>query len=235
MTGGSAHAGSVQNVGGNLYHQTTSSSTSADINNRGLLHKRAPQNPYLASGQKPGPGVNEVSLLHGPAGTTAAQPPQTAPTPVGTPASQHVAPKSAALLQSHNQSQTGQDGRLSLPLHLPPGMTADEVNRAFQVVAATASAFQAQQQQQNQSQNRLSTPQHPGLRHAPSHLHEKEISKVTSAEEAADSHGGHDAPNWSRVKSYSVLLGCTVLYAVIAGTYRCAVKPTRLAVGSIAD
>lgn len=33
-----------------------------------------------------------------------------------------------------------------------------------------------------------------------------------------DAAGGHDAPNWSRVKSASVLMGCTVLYAIIAGT-----------------
>ncbi|KAL2184743.1 hypothetical protein L209DRAFT_399117 [Thermothelomyces heterothallicus CBS 203.75] len=32
----------------------------------------------------------------------------------------------------------------------------------------------------------------------------------------ADSHGGHDAPNWSRLKSSIILMGATVLYAVIA-------------------
>jgi Ca2+:H+ antiporter len=30
-------------------------------------------------------------------------------------------------------------------------------------------------------------------------------------------HGGHDAPSWSRLLSASVLLGCTFLYAIIAG------------------
>jgi Ca2+:H+ antiporter len=29
--------------------------------------------------------------------------------------------------------------------------------------------------------------------------------------------GGHDAPNWSRTKSSMILLGATILYAVIAG------------------
>ena len=33
---------------------------------------------------------------------------------------------------------------------------------------------------------------------------------------AADAPGGHDAPNWSRTKSAVILLGATVLYAVIA-------------------
>jgi Ca2+:H+ antiporter len=32
----------------------------------------------------------------------------------------------------------------------------------------------------------------------------------------ADGHGGHDAPNWSRLKSSIVLMGATVLYAIIA-------------------
>lgn len=32
----------------------------------------------------------------------------------------------------------------------------------------------------------------------------------------AASHGGHDAPNWSRTKSSVILIGATVLYAIIA-------------------
>jgi Ca2+:H+ antiporter len=31
--------------------------------------------------------------------------------------------------------------------------------------------------------------------------------------------GGHDAPNWSRTKSSAILLGATILYAIIAGSY----------------
>lgn len=34
--------------------------------------------------------------------------------------------------------------------------------------------------------------------------------------EAAEAHGGHDAPNWSRTKSSVILLCATVLYAIIA-------------------
>jgi len=33
--------------------------------------------------------------------------------------------------------------------------------------------------------------------------------------------GGHDAPNWSRTKSSMILLGATILYAVIAGLSPC--------------
>lgn len=117
------------------------------------------------------------------------------------------------------------------------GYSADEVNRAFQVVAATASALQTQQQQQqglapelrpsqglprsysaghNLTLGHMSTPT-PALRRQASHMHEREMSKGDGAEEHSGGQGGHDAPNWSRFKSYSVLFGCTVLYAIIAG------------------
>ena len=36
-------------------------------------------------------------------------------------------------------------------------------------------------------------------------------------DEEAAGHGGHEAPSWSRAVSASVLLGCTALYAIIAG------------------
>lgn len=36
-------------------------------------------------------------------------------------------------------------------------------------------------------------------------------------EEEEESHGGHEAPSWTRFTSAGVLLACTVLYAAIAG------------------
>lgn len=39
-------------------------------------------------------------------------------------------------------------------------------------------------------------------------------------EEEDEAHGGHDSPNWSKGKSATVLLGCTVLYSIIAGKGR---------------
>ncbi|KAG9321170.1 hypothetical protein KVV02_003876 [Mortierella alpina] len=35
-------------------------------------------------------------------------------------------------------------------------------------------------------------------------------------DEDDEAHGGHDSPNWSKAKSATVLLGCTVLYSIIA-------------------
>jgi Ca2+:H+ antiporter len=40
---------------------------------------------------------------------------------------------------------------------------------------------------------------------------------VTGSEAEGGTHGGHDAPSWSRTMSASVLLACTALYALIAG------------------
>lgn len=36
---------------------------------------------------------------------------------------------------------------------------------------------------------------------------------------AGGGHGGHEAPSWSRLTSATVLLGCTALYAAIAGEW----------------
>lgn len=49
------------------------------------------------------------------------------------------------------------------------------------------------------------------------HRHTKEASKHEHDAGAEEGAGGHDAPNWSRMKSASVLMICTALYAMIAG------------------
>jgi Ca2+:H+ antiporter len=74
--------------------------------------------------------------------------------------------------------------------------TTDDFTRA--VTVATVSALRHQQQ----------THLSPGrLRSAVEH----------ESTGAGGGHGGHDAPAWSRTTSASVLLGCTALYALIAG------------------
>ncbi|GAA5989174.1 hypothetical protein JCM10908_001193 [Rhodotorula pacifica] len=97
------------------------------------------------------------------------------------------------------------------PMHLPHGLSQDEFQRAIAVVASAT------------------LPQHlgpPPLSRA--HTHTRDVSSApqhgghghphgAEKEEAGDGgHGGHDAPNWSRAKSATVLLACTILYAVIA-------------------
>lgn len=73
-------------------------------------------------------------------------------------------------------------------MQLPGNLTADDFTRA--VAVATVSALRHQQEQ----------PQ-------------RQLQRVVEEE----AHAGHDAPSWSRTMSASVLLGCTLLYAIIAG------------------
>lgn len=88
-------------------------------------------------------------------------------------------------------------------VQLPHGLTADEFSRAFEIVASAAPALR------------------PHAGGAPLHRASSHVREVSAPqhgkEEEAGGHGGHDAPNWSRTKSATVLLACTVLYAIIAG------------------
>ncbi|KAG0244017.1 hypothetical protein BGX31_009973 [Mortierella sp. GBA43] len=42
------------------------------------------------------------------------------------------------------------------------------------------------------------------------------MDQIDDEEDDDEAHGGHDSPNWSKGKSATVLLGCTVLYSIIA-------------------
>ncbi|PWZ00404.1 hypothetical protein BCV70DRAFT_94934 [Testicularia cyperi] len=99
-------------------------------------------------------------------------------------------------------------------LKLPETFSQEDYERA---VALTASAFHTAFQQQ-QRQADAAGPNDRNIRrqslNAASH-HQKHISMHEEAEDAGG-HGGHDAPSWSRATSLTVLLSCTVLYAIIA-------------------
>lgn len=106
---------------------------------------------------------------------------------------------------------------------LPEGMSDEEYRRAVDIVA-TASAFH----RQNDPKPHDSQPG-PALHRQASRLsqtgvaHPRDRSSLAvempkEAEGHGHAHGGHDAPNWSRLKSYSVLIGCTLLYTLISGT-----------------
>ncbi|KAK2610234.1 hypothetical protein N8I77_003684 [Diaporthe amygdali] len=58
----------------------------------------------------------------------------------------------------------------------------------------------------------MSSHRPPPIRTATFPEHEDAVG----AEAHAGGHGGHDAPNWSRTKSAVILMGATVLYAIIA-------------------
>lgn len=101
------------------------------------------------------------------------------------------------------------------PLRLPEQFSQEEYDRA---VALTASAFHnVLQQQQHEQGTHAFTGERGHLRQPPgAGNHPKHVSMLEDAAEEAEGHGGHDAPSWSRGISLTVLLSCTVLYAIIA-------------------
>lgn len=57
------------------------------------------------------------------------------------------------------------------------------------------------------------------LRHQQVQARRVRSGQLGGEEEDPAGHAGHDGPSWSRAVSASVLLACTALYAMIAGTY----------------
>lgn len=86
-----------------------------------------------------------------------------------------------------------------VPMQLPESMTTDDFTRA--VAVATVSALRHQQ----------------GHPHSPARARTSGLSGDAETEAGHSGHGGHEAPSWSRTTSAAVLLGCTALYAIIAG------------------
>ena len=91
-------------------------------------------------------------------------------------------------------------------------------------VAATAAALAARDVAGG-SRSRTNTahpsPQVPRTRHSrpPTILEGREGHSIAAGEDPVHGNapsGGHDAPNWSRTKSAVILLGATLLYAIIA-------------------
>lgn len=88
-------------------------------------------------------------------------------------------------------------------LQLPSGMSPEDFSAAMEAASKTAGS------------GRIANPAVPPLHRQTSH------ADVAVKHEAEGESGGHDAPNWSRSKSASVLMGCTILYAIIAGECFC--------------
>ncbi|KAL7972120.1 Ca2+ transporter [Trichoderma sp. SZMC 28014] len=138
-------------------------------------------------------------------------------------------------------STAGQDagGQTLTPHVVPPKGTADEdqsplratikvpglsqvdnsvLVREVAEIAATAATIASRDRYVHKaSSTGVATPRPHGASR-PSHLHDVEEDAATAgaATAHAGGHGGHDAPNWSRTKSTVILLGATILYAIIA-------------------
>ncbi|KAE8191014.1 hypothetical protein CF328_g5811, partial [Tilletia controversa] len=98
------------------------------------------------------------------------------------------------------------------PLHLPENISQEEYARA---VAITASAFHTALQEHSRGVGSGQHGSHVNQAIPRSVAADRHMSKH-EPEGEDEAHGGHDAPSWSRQTSVSVLLGCTVLYAIIA-------------------
>lgn len=116
--------------------------------------------------------------------------------------------------------RSGGDENRSVPKAIR-GLTGEDNERLVRQVtevAATAAAVAARDAARNR---KLSTPQTAG-RPAGRGLAEQvkprgeEQEDVGLAVELSHAGGGHDAPNWSKAKSSIILLGATILYAIIA-------------------
>lgn len=92
-----------------------------------------------------------------------------------------------------------------------PGLSREENAQVFRGVAemAAVAATAAVQDVQRHSVRKTSATPRPALVSMPT----VEEGVPTAAHDAV---GGHDAPNWSKAKSSIILLGATVLYAIIA-------------------
>ncbi|KAI5848139.1 Sodium/calcium exchanger protein-domain-containing protein [Tricharina praecox] len=122
-------------------------------------------------------------------------------------------PRSAGDTLSPVQEDPNQMDAAPQPPVSIPGLSSEENARLVHGVAemAAAAAAAAVQDVQRHSVRRTPTTPKPALTTMASAMDED----VPVGGEAADA-GGHDAPNWGRTKSSVVLLGATVLYAVIA-------------------
>jgi len=146
---------------------------------------------------------------------------------------QQVLPTSRSQTHSGHQAQPSEntqgsvasrsrtnDGRPSVsgdaalpPLRLPENISQEDYARA---VAITASAFHtAMQEHSRVGSGGQQSNAHANQAMPRSVAAERHLSKHEPEGEDGG-HGGHDAPSWSRGTSVSVLLGCTVLYAIIA-------------------
>lgn len=114
------------------------------------------------------------------------------------------------------KSSGGEQSRSAL--HVPGLSDADNkiLQREVTEIAAAAATI-ASRERMSRKPPTVPPTHAPGARPSASRQHTHTHAETEGpATEAHQAHGGHDAPNWSRAKSAIILLGATVLYAIIA-------------------
>lgn len=143
-----------------------------------------------------------------------------------------VPPRSAGEGPVNTGAPTTVSTGLREPVVAIPGLSSEQnarlVRGVAEVAAAAATAavqdaqrqqeqHQRQQEQQRNAVRKLHAAAAEHAQCAPANLSlAPEPHAVDTVEELAV-HSGHDAPNWGRLKSAIILLGSTILYAIIAG------------------
>ncbi|CRK18520.1 hypothetical protein BN1723_011610 [Verticillium longisporum] len=145
-------------------------------------------------------------------------------------------PRSEDVTRQGSTLTTGSaSGASGLPHQVPPKVSGSDVRAGMHLsglseidnnalarevaeIAATAATFAARDARLPRRGSGLptntvpTTPRPATSRAAPF----PEVEDPAAAAISGNAHGGHDAPNWSRLKSSIVLMGATVLYAIVA-------------------
>ena len=95
------------------------------------------------------------------------------------------------------------------------GVPVDELVRAFHLNPPRPPSVASRSHSRPPTSERRQ-PSHAREHSGPGVPAQAQAGAPAKTEAGEEAHGGHDAPNWSRTKSASVLMGCTVLYAIIA-------------------
>lgn len=110
-------------------------------------------------------------------------------------------------------------------VHIPGFTDAQNTNLVREVAemaatAATIAARDATRAPRKVSMTRAQSPTFGSVSHRPPTIRTATVhadgEETLVAVEAGGHGGGHDAPNWSRMKSSVILMGATILYALIA-------------------
>ena len=121
-----------------------------------------------------------------------------------------VPPKS-----SGEDSTTGADSNSQRGVHIP-GLSERDNNQLVRQVAEMAATAAALAARDATHSVRKASMSHSAAHHTPRKSTAAHIEHGEVEAEAMAAGGGHDAPNWGRTKSAVILLGATLLYAVIA-------------------
>lgn len=114
--------------------------------------------------------------------------------------------------------RSGDDGRHSAPksIHGLTGEDNERLVRQVTEVAATAAAVAARDAARNRKLASSQTAGRQATRAPAGQVKTGEEHEEVGLAVEPTHTGGHDAPNWSKAKSSIILLGATILYAIIA-------------------